>query len=185
VARPDRTLVVDEAFADCVPGETESLAARRDIPGLVVVRSLTKMWGLAGLRIGYVLADAATVERLGGAQPLWAVSTPALVAAAACSGADARAEVDRWARQLARERTHLAGLLGDVAGVEVVPDAAASFLLVRAADRPDVREALRRRGFAVRRGDTFPGLGADWFRIAVRDYETSVRFADMLTEVLG
>ena len=60
LARPGRTLVVDEAFADCVPGEPESLAARRDIPGLVVVRSLTKTWGLAGLRIGYVLADAAT-----------------------------------------------------------------------------------------------------------------------------
>ena len=113
------------------------------------------------------------------------MSTPALVAAAACSGADARAEADSWARQLARHRTHLAGLLGEVAGVEVVPDAAASFLLVRAAGRTDVRDALRRRGFAVRRGDTFPGLGADWFRVAVRDFDTSVRFADTLTEVLG
>jgi histidinol-phosphate aminotransferase len=185
LARPGRTLVVDEAFADCVPGEPESLASRRDIPGLVVVRSLTKTWGLAGLRIGYVLADAATVARLGGSQPLWAVSTPALVAATACGGDQARAEADRWARQLARHRTDLAALLGDVAGVEVVPDAAASFLLVRAAGRPDVREALRRRGFAVRRGDTFPGLGPDWFRVAVRDFDTSVRFADTLTEVLG
>lgn len=185
LARPGRTLVVDEAFADCVPGEPESLAAWREVAGLVVVRSLTKTWGLAGLRIGYVLADPATVERLGGAQPLWAVSTPALEAAAACSGGAARAEADSWARQLAQERTHLAGLLGEVAGVEVVPDAAASFLLVRAAGRPDVREALRSRGFAVRRGDTFPGLGADWFRVAVRDFETSDRFGDTLTEVLG
>ncbi|MGV9981147.1 Rv2231c family pyridoxal phosphate-dependent protein CobC, partial [Micromonospora wenchangensis] len=82
LARPGRVLVVDEAFADTtgvpgVDGEPESLAARRDLPGLVVVRSLTKTWGLAGLRIGYLLGEAALLERLAAAQPLWAVSTPA------------------------------------------------------------------------------------------------------------
>ena len=185
LARPGRTLVIDEAFADCVPGEPESLAARRDLPGLVVVRSLTKTWGVAGLRIGYGLADAAVIERLSAAQPLWAVSTPALVAATACSGNDARAEVNRWARHLADDRTHLAALLAGIPGVDVVPGAAASFLLLRTAGRADAREALRRRGFAVRRGDTFPGLGPDWFRAAVRDPDTSTRFAEALTEVLA
>src|ERR1700754_2641731 len=61
LARPGRVLVVDEAFSDTtfregVDGEPESLASRRDLPGLVVLRSLTKTWGLAGLRIGYLLA---------------------------------------------------------------------------------------------------------------------------------
>src|SRR5437764_206569 len=64
LARPGRLLVVDEAFADTVPGEPASLAGRRDLPGLVVVRSFTKTWGLAGLRIGYLLAEAALVARL-------------------------------------------------------------------------------------------------------------------------
>ncbi|GAB3859759.1 hypothetical protein GCM10029963_61540 [Micromonospora andamanensis] len=87
LARPGRVLVIDEAFADTtatpgVPGEPESLAARRDLPGLVVVRSLTKTWGLAGLRIGYLLGEAALMRRLAAVQPLWAVSTPALAAAA-------------------------------------------------------------------------------------------------------
>jgi histidinol-phosphate aminotransferase len=40
-----------------------------------------------------------------------------------------------------------------------------------------IRNGLRRRGFAVRRGDTFPGLGPDWLRIAVRDMATSDAFA--------
>ena len=49
--RPGRTVVVDEAFMDAVPGETQSLADAT-VPGLVVLRSLTKTWGLAGLRAG-------------------------------------------------------------------------------------------------------------------------------------
>ncbi len=76
LARPGRVLLVDEAFADTVPGEPESLAGRRDLPGLVVVRSLTKTWGLAGLRVGYLLAAPALVDQFAAAQPLWAVSTP-------------------------------------------------------------------------------------------------------------
>jgi len=80
LARPGRVLVVDEAFADTVPGEPESLAGRRDLPGLVVVRSLTKTWGLAGLRVGYALGPAPLIARLAVQQPHWPVSTPALAA---------------------------------------------------------------------------------------------------------
>ena len=58
-AGPGRTAVVDEAFMDAVPGEPGSLAGRADLPGLVVVRSLTKTWALAGLRVGYLLAAPA------------------------------------------------------------------------------------------------------------------------------
>jgi len=80
LARPGRLLVVDEAFADCVPGEPESLAGARDVPGLIVVRSLTKTWGLAGLRAGYLLASAPHVRALARPRPPWAVSGPALAA---------------------------------------------------------------------------------------------------------
>jgi Aminotransferase class I and II len=54
--RPGRVVVVDEAFADCLPEERESLASHGDLTGLVVIRSLTKTWGLAGFRVGYLLA---------------------------------------------------------------------------------------------------------------------------------
>ncbi|MGH3341783.1 MAG: Rv2231c family pyridoxal phosphate-dependent protein CobC [Carbonactinosporaceae bacterium] len=185
LARPGRTLVVDEAFADCVPGEAESLAGRRDLPGLVVVRSLTKTWGLAGLRIGYLLADAARVAQLGAAQPLWPVSTPALAAAEACVSPRALDAAEAWALTLTDDRAHLRALLEAVPGVEVVPDARASFLLVRIGNGPAVRAALRAKGFAVRRGDTFPGLGPDWLRIAVRDRSTAGVLAETLRQVLS
>ncbi|MDQ1682905.1 MAG: histidinol-phosphate aminotransferase, partial [Frankiaceae bacterium] len=92
LCRVGRVVIVDEAFMDFVPGETESLAGRSDLPGLVVVRSLTKMWGLAGLRVGYVLAPAEVIERLRTAQPLWAVSSPALAAIEACTSKSVSAE---------------------------------------------------------------------------------------------
>ncbi|MFG2141982.1 Rv2231c family pyridoxal phosphate-dependent protein CobC [Streptomyces sp. NPDC048650] len=185
LARPGRTLVVDEAFMDAVPGERASLAGRRDLPGLVVLRSLTKTWGLAGLRIGYVLAAPDTVAALERAQPLWPVSSPALAAAGACSTPRALAEAAAAAEEIARDRDHLLSRLGEFAALTAAGPAEGPFVLVRVPDAAAVRAGLRTRGFAVRRGDTFPGLGPDWLRLAVRDRATTDRFVAALASVLA
>ena len=83
LVRPGRIVVVDEAFADCLPGEPESVAGQADLDGLVVIRSLTKTWALAGLRVGYLLAAPDIVRLLAAAQPPWPVSSPALAACVA------------------------------------------------------------------------------------------------------
>jgi histidinol-phosphate aminotransferase len=185
LARPGRTLLVDEAFMDAVPGESESLAGRRDLPGLVVLRSLTKTWGLAGLRIGYVLADPARIGELERAQPLWAVSTPGLTAISACVESAALAEAAEAALRIAADREYLAARLREFAGLEIAGDAPAGpFLLVRLPGADVVRERLRDLGFAVRRADTFPGLGPEWLRVAVRDRDTTDRFAEALGKAL-
>ncbi len=184
LARPGRILVVDEAFADTIPGEPQSLASRGDLPGLVVVRSLTKTWGLAGLRIGYLLASAELVTRLSAVQPLWPVSTPALAAAEACASPQAVAEEQRIARRLAADRAYLIDHLRQ-AGVRVVGEPASSFVLVHVPNGAWVRQELRALGYAVRRGDTFPGLGPDWLRIAVRDTSVTGAFAVALRLVLA
>ncbi|GGX78997.1 aminotransferase [Streptomyces minutiscleroticus] len=184
LARPGRTLVVDEAFMDAVPGEREALAGRTDVPGLVVLRSLTKTWGLAGLRIGYVLAAPETVADLERAQPLWPVSTPALAAAEACVSPRALAEADRAARAVAADRDHLVTGLREsgVAGLRVLEPARGPFVLVRLPRAAAVRARLRTLGYAVRRGDTFPGLDGRWLRLAVRDRETTDGFLKALRE---
>lgn len=174
LARPWRTLVVDEAFMDAVPDEREALAARTDVPGLVVLRSLTKTWGLAGLRIGYVLASPETIVELERAQPLWPVSTPALAAASACMSSRALAEAAHAAHRLVADRAHLVAGLREFEsdGLRVVEPAEGPFVLVRLPRAALVRRQLRGLGFAVRRGDTFPGLGEEWIRVAVRDRVT-------------
>ncbi|MFJ5732247.1 Rv2231c family pyridoxal phosphate-dependent protein CobC [Streptomyces paradoxus] len=186
LARPGRVLVVDEAFMDAVPGEHESLAGRVDVPGLVVLRSLTKTWGLAGLRIGYVLAAPETVEDLQRAQPLWPVSTPALAAAEACVGPRALAEAAHAAHRIAADRAHLLAGLARFApeGLRVAGPARGPFVLVRVPGASAVRRRLRDLGYAARRGDTFPGLDEKWLRLAVRDRSTTDGFLRALQRAL-
>ncbi|QNP73462.1 threonine-phosphate decarboxylase [Streptomyces roseirectus] len=183
LARPGRVLVVDEAFMDAVPGEREALAGRVDVPGLVVLRSLTKTWGLAGLRIGYVLASPDVVRELERAQPLWPVSTPALAAAEACVSARALREAEEAACRAAVDRAHLVAGLREL-GVQVAGPAEGPFVLVRLPGADVVRRRLREGGFAVRRGDTFPGLGGEWLRLAVRGRETVDGFLAALEKAL-
>jgi histidinol-phosphate aminotransferase len=144
------------------------------------VRSLTKTWGLAGLRIGYLLAGADLVARLGAVQPLWPVSTPALAAALACTTDEAAAAEERIAAELAADRSYLVGRLGGLPGVRLGAPPSSSFVLIRVTGGAAVRTALRARGYAVRRGDTFPGLGPDWLRVAVRDKATTDEFITAL-----
>jgi histidinol-phosphate aminotransferase len=184
LVRPGRIVVVDEAFADCLPGEPESVAGLGDLDGLVVIRSLTKTWALAGLRVGYLLAAPDIVRLLAAAQPPWPVSSPALEACVATASDAAAREVGAWSRGLAAERAHLLGRLAGIDRVRMVAAAAASFVLLDTGI-VDVRTRLHRHGFAVRRGETFPGLRPGWIRVAVRDAGTSDRFSAALRTVIA
>ena len=175
--KPGRILVVDEAFMDCVPGETETVISD-DMTGLLVLRSLTKTWGLAGLRAGYVIGDPKLITALRAHQPHWSVSTPALAATAACLTPEARRLAADAAHEIAERRAYLVDKLTGV-GLTVAGQPQASFVLVDTSRVRDSHEpgwlrlALRDHGFAVRRGETFPGLGPDWIRIAVRKHSTT------------
>ncbi|MFE4000173.1 cobyrinate a,c-diamide synthase [Nocardioides sp. YIM B13467] len=161
--RPGRLVVVDEAFMDAVPGEPETLTAERT-EGLLVIRSLTKHWSIPGVRAGYVVGDAAAISDLEAVRTPWSVSATAATAMLACATERASAEARERAERITAWRDHLETGLRDQQ-IEYVPSAA-SFVLARPG--AGVREALREQGIAVRRADTFPGLGPDWVRIAVR-----------------
>ena len=182
LVRPGRTVVVDEAFLDAVPGEPESLAGNR-IPGVAVVRSLTKTWGIAGLRAGYVLAEPHVVDALRAVQPPWSVSTLAARAVVACSRPEALVEAGELAVRAERDRDHLVAGLGAL-GVEVAGAPRGPFVLVRIPGAQALRMRLREAGYAVRRGDTFPGLDGNWLRIAVREPPVTDEFLATLRRLL-
>lgn len=178
LARPGRVVVVDEAFMDAVPGEQHSFAGS-PLPGVLVVRSLTKLWSIPGVRAGYVLGDPDLLADLRAQQPPWSVSTHAAAAIVACTSDDARAEAARRAADVGRHRAVLTDGLDEL-GVHHLPSSA-PFVLARVG--PGVHGALRDAGWAVRRADTFPGLDDAWIRVAVRAPDVTRRFLAALAQV--
>lgn len=173
LTRPGRLVVVDEAFND---DGAESLAAE-PLPGVLVVRSLTKLWAIAGLRAGYVLGEPETIAALRDLQPPWSVSTPAAAAMVACTSDEARVEARSRTEQIGEWRAHLERGLQE-RGIEHVTSSA-PFVLARPG--AGVHAALRAAGFAVRRCDTFPGLDDSWIRIAARPPDVTNALLDALS----
>jgi histidinol-phosphate aminotransferase len=163
--RPGRILAVDEAFADSVPGEPESLAGD-SLSDVLVLRSLTKTWSLAGLRVGYALGAPEVLARLTARRAHWPVGTLQLTAIAACCAAEAVAAAAAGAVELAALRARMAVGLESV-GADVF-DGRAPFLLFSMPDADLIRKRLHDRGIAVRRCDTFIGLDERYLRAAVR-----------------
>ena len=163
--RPGRLLVVDEAFADAIPREPESLTAR-PLPDVLVLRSLTKTWGLAGLRVGYALGAPEVLQRLTASRPPWPLGTLQLEALAAGCSEEAVAQAEAGAHRLVAMRTAMvAGLTG--CGADVVAGAG-PFVLFSVPDANLARKRLDALGIAVRRCDTFIGLDGQYLRAAVR-----------------
>src|SRR5690606_33414752 len=100
----------------------------------------------------------------------------AAAAMIACCSQDARHEAARRTEQIRLRRRVLTDALDELA-IPHVPGVA-PFVLARPGH--GVRERLRTAGFAVRRADTFPGLGAEWVRIAVRPPEVTRRLVATL-----
>jgi len=140
-------VVVDEAYAEFSPETSISLIDR--YPGLVVVRTVSKAFALAGMRVGYAVAQRPTIERLERLRPPGSVSTvSAAVAAAALRAPD---QARRNAAELGLERDWLAGRLTDL-GLPAYPSIT-NFLLVPIGSMDaaeDLTEALLRGGIVTR-----------------------------------
>ena len=179
--RPGRILVVDEAFMDATD-ESQSLIGS-GMDDLLVLRSLTKTYGLAGIRAGYVVGDRRLVSRLAAHQTPWSVSTPAIAAMIACTCEEARRFRGELRDDIPAARADLVEKLNGL-GLSVV-DSEAPFVLVNTSSLSgdSIRQPLAERGFAVRRGETFPGLGPTWIRLAVRDPKTHAELARAISDL--
>ncbi|WP_254536943.1 threonine-phosphate decarboxylase [Halomarina litorea] len=165
-------LLADEAFLDFT--DRPSLAGRE---GVVVARSLTKMFGLPGLRAGFAVATGRLGERLRRAVPAWALGTPAARVGAYCMRQSGFVEATR--ERVREERRYLR------AGLEEYFDVAPSdapFLLCDVGEDPsDLLAALRKRGIALRDATTFRGLDTH-VRVAVRTRDDHDRLLSALDE---
>ncbi len=182
-ARPEVFFLVDEAFAGLVPGY-DSLAGAAD--NVLTAVSLTKLYAIPGLRLGYLAGPAAQVQALRRELPPWNVNVLAQEAGLALLD-----EVDyreRSRRQVTALRESLQADLEKIPDLCVVPGTA-NFLLLRLAHaRLDAvelaRRLIERHGLVIRVCDDYQGLDRRYFRVAVRSAAENRQLLDALQREL-
>jgi histidinol-phosphate aminotransferase len=174
---PHATLVLDQSFLSLSDRAADAAVAMP--PNVVRVRSLTKDHAIAGVRVGYLLADPAIAARVERQRPAWSTSAMAQAAALATIGEPAFVEDSRQRLRVDRDRTtaQLRAL-----GLAPLPSAA-PFVLVPVPGATALRaRLLARHGILVRDCASF-GL-PDHVRIAARPPDDSARLVTALREEL-
>jgi histidinol dehydrogenase len=177
-------VVVDEVYLEFLEAElgasAGSLSAaslQAELPNVVVLRSLSKAYGLAGARIGYLVLPDGLADRFDASRLPLAIASPSeALALAALSEPDAARARQR---ELVAARRRLAALL-EARGVEQLPSVA-NFVTFRPR-RADLADAIFRRGIVVRSYDS--GSLAGWVRITARLGEEERRLHAALEELL-
>lgn len=173
------TLVVDEAFVDFTAEDERLTPLLHESSNLLLLRSLTKLYALPGLRLGYLLGAPETVARLAARQLPWSVNALALaLVAPLLADADYLARTRAW---LAAQRDLPARVRA--LGYAVAPTDA-NFLLLRggrdAAEAEALFAFLLRRGLLARHTHNFPGLDGRWLRLALRQGPDNARLLSAL-----
>jgi threonine-phosphate decarboxylase len=176
-------LVLDEAFMDFC----EDSSAKRDIvkgDNGIVLRSMTKFFGIPGLRLGYALSGSTLAERLDAMGGPWSVNTLALAA-----GVVALQDQDHNRRTfdyIRLERRRFYDRLSEMKQLKVYPSST-NFLLAEIIDglsATELRDCLLQQRLLIRDCSNFMGLTAKFFRVAVRTAEENERLVEALKGIL-
>ena len=185
-----RLVICDEAFLPLVPdGEAQSLIPLVEThSNLVVVRSLTKLYGIAGLRLGYAMAQPKRLRRWAEWRDPWPVNGIASAVGEQLLSSPQRyqrwcAKVQRWT---ADEGAWMQRQLAQLPGITPMPSAA-NFLLIRSQQSlVPLREALEQRHrILLRDCRSFEGLGETWLRIGLQSGRNNRRIVAALRRELG
>ncbi|MEM1255900.1 MAG: threonine-phosphate decarboxylase CobD [Cyanobacteria bacterium P01_H01_bin.21] len=179
-------VVVDEAFMDFLPPDQQQslLDLVLDFPNLIVLRSLTKFYSLPGLRLGYAVGHPDYLKRWQRWRDPWPVNTLAEVAAiAALKDRPFQQKTLDW---LPPSRDALTAELQKLPGLSPLPGAA-NFLLVKTdiAGTQLQRDLLKSHQILIRDCLSFPELGENYFRIAVRLPKENDQLLAALAQVLN
>ncbi|MEM4157157.1 MAG: histidinol-phosphate transaminase [Candidatus Methanomethylicaceae archaeon] len=176
-------VVLDEAYVDFAPYALTMEAPK--YANLLVLRTFSKAYGLAGLRIGYGVGNSDLIKWLRSAQSPFSVNS---VAQEACKLVLKNRRVyEAFIKMVVEEREYLMAELEMINGVKAYPSCA-NFILVRVIDptvpSSEVCESLRREGIEVRDRGELPLL-KNCFRVTVGKREDNLKFVDALKRVLG
>ena len=171
-------LVVDECFLEFTNG-VSLIPAISEYDNLLILRAFTKYYGMAGLRLGYLVGSSALLCRVAPFGPEWNVSSAAQIAgAAALSGPDWDI---RTKTLIEAERGYLCRALTEL-GLSVT-DSRSNFLLVESSQ--PLYRALLQKQILVRACENFSGLDEHFIRIGIRTHEENFTLIRAIREVLN
>ncbi len=158
--------VIDEAFIEFADDPASAVALVKDYSRLIVIRSMTKLYAIPGLRLGYLVGAANVVANLARALEPWSVSGPAAAVGVACL-----AQSERWRDEvrsaLKVERAYLEQQLGALPEFTIFPSKA-NFLMFEVSRPEAFRIHMLQHGIMVRDLAALPGAGPGLYRIAAR-----------------
>ena len=171
-------LVVDEAFIDFVPGGSV-IEHVCDNPYLIVIRSMTKFYALAGLRVGFGVFHEQIIERIKEFREPWTINN--LAQAAAITALEERGYTEDTFELIRTEKEYIEKELG-LLNIKFFPSAV-NYYLLKIADADNVISELRDKGILVRDCSNFKGLGAGYIRIAVKSHKDNEMLIKELVEL--
>lgn len=185
-AVPDTLIVLDEAYIHYTqtPGGIE---LTRNHDNLIVLRTFSKAYGLAGLRLGFAIAaNTALISPLINIKPTWNLGQMQIAGGVAAIGDDAH--VDRTVATIVEMRDYITGRLSGLNRFRMVPGSRSNFFLLEIVDEDldstALFNALLERGVIVKDGSiSFRGLGRRYLRIDVSLKKHMDRLADALRDI--
>ncbi len=183
-----RLVICDEAFLPLVPdGDRQSLIPLvPKHPNLVVIRSLTKLFGIAGLRLGYAISCSDRLKLWREWRDPWPVNGLALEAGMMIMKDFPALEnwITRVQKWVSVEGSWFYNQLQNLPTLEVYPSAANYFLVRGNASLLPLRENLAQSGILLRECTSFKGLGEQWLRISLQDRSGNIRILESLRRSL-
>jgi threonine-phosphate decarboxylase len=174
-ARFDADCIFDEAFIDFAadPRSTTDLVA--GAPNVIILRSMTKIFAIPGLRLGFVVASRLRIARLRSMLEPWSVNGVAERVGIACLG-DASVYIARTRELITHERRFLVSGLAQNPHLHVFP-AAANFLMLAAqeTDADSFGAFMLRQRIAIRDLRSLPGCGPGFYRIGIQNHADNER----------
>ncbi|MDW0108605.1 threonine-phosphate decarboxylase CobD [Sporosarcina aquimarina] len=160
-------VVLDEAFIDWVDESLSFISEVEKYPNVIAVRSMTKLYAIPGIRLGYAVAHPDRIETLKRSAPHWNINAIAAQLGTIClQQADYR---ERAIQQAAKERLKMTTFLNEN-GCKVV-DSVANFILFQPPGQGaanDIFIGLLKQGIVVRHTENFKGLDGRWLRIGMK-----------------
>ena len=186
--KSDIILSVDENYIEFAPKGTEATMAGfvERFPNLFVIRSVTKFYGMPGIRFGYGIAGESLIDTLQTVRQPWSINTLAgYVTLAAFSDT---AFIENTKRTIAKEKMEFARMLRDIGGLHVFPSET-NFLLVKILKpkftSTKLREEIAKEGMLIRDCYTFVGLDDSYFRVTVRSGADNLKLVEAIRKVFG